>query len=74
MENYRPPRKARSWRNSLRQERAHRMAFQYQLIIPENVHTSNSVQIEQAILRNIYMCVLTDIHEIAINENRGHEF
>lgn len=29
--------------------------FQYQIVSPENIHTSNIMQTKQAILRNIYV-------------------
>lgn len=53
--NYRQLRDAESRRNSLTQGRAHALGIQYQMVGPENVHTSNIIQTEQAIFRN--MCI-----------------
>lgn len=54
-------RKAGSRSGDLPQERAYQLAFQYQMVRPENIHTSNIIWTEHA-LRNIdfyintYMC------------------
>lgn len=41
---------------------------------PENIHTSNMIQIEQAIHKNIYVHTFTYVYIKTINENIGHEF
>lgn len=35
---------------------------------PENIHTSNVTQIEQVVLRNIYVCMYTYVHVRTINK------
>lgn len=49
--NYRQPKNAESRRNRLTQRKAHLLAVQYQIVNPENTHTSN-IQTEQVICRN----------------------
>ena len=53
------------------------------MVSPENIHTSNIIQTEQVIFRNIYVYTCTYIyteayhaymHAITINEKEGHEF
>lgn len=40
--------------------------------MPEELHTDNIMQTEQAVFRNVY--VDTYLHITAINEKRGHAF
>jgi hypothetical protein len=36
----------------LRKERTYQLVIQYQMASPEKIHTGNTVQMEQAIVRN----------------------
>jgi hypothetical protein len=40
----------------------------------ENIHTSNTVRIQQVIFRNIYAHTYTYMHAITINGKRSHQF
>lgn len=51
---------------------AHQLVMPYQTVIPENIHTSNTIWTEQAAFRNI--CVYTCMHERVINKRIGYKF
>ena len=62
--------------------RAHWLVIQYQMISPENIHTSNIAKTEQIILRNIFVYIYiyiythTHIHiyDITTILKTGYEF
>ena len=45
--------KSWEWSKVFPRQRAHQMIVQWQTVIPENIHTSNIIQNEQVIFRNI---------------------
>lgn len=47
------------------------ISYLYQMIIPENIHTTN-IQTEQVIFRNRYVCIYIVV--TIISGERGHEF
>lgn len=58
------------------QERAHHLIIQCQTVSPENVHTSNTIQPEQVIFRDVCMhaCVRVCVQITIIKGNEGHKF
>ena len=66
--NYR--RKAGRGRGGPPQGRAHQLVIQYQMVNPENIHTSSIIQTAQVISMNI--SEYTYMH--TISEKRGNEF
>ena len=52
--NHRQPRKAGRRRDALPQGRAQLLIHQYSMVSPENIYTSNIIQSEQVIFRNVY--------------------
>jgi hypothetical protein len=69
--SYRQLRDAEHRRDSLSQGRTHPLLIQYQMVSPENKHTSNIIQTEEFIFRNIYMYL--HIH-ICMKQQKGHGF
>ena len=44
------------------------------MVSPENIHTSNIIQTEHIIFRNIFVYTYSYMHITTISEKRGHEF
>ena len=66
--------KTESRRGRLPWGRAHQLVNQFQMAIPENIHTSNTVQPCQVIFRNIYVHTHTHTHMHVITiSKRGHK-
>lgn len=59
---YRQQRNAECMKNSLSQEKAPKLVIQYQMIIFK--HTSNIIQMEQVIFRNMYTYICTYVYNI----------
>lgn len=54
--------------------RTHQLVIQYQMVHYEFVHTSNVVQMDSVVFRNIYAYISTNKHTTIINDQRRHEF
>ena len=72
--NYRQLRNAESRRHSLSQERAHQLVIHYQIVNPENLHTSNTTQTELVIAMYLgicecYVCLWLYIYMHVCNNN-----
>ena len=48
--------------------RAHQLIVQCQMVSPENICMSNTIQTVPVILRNIYVCAYTYMHAITVSE------
>lgn len=56
IENYRLLRNAESGGKSS-SEMSTLIGYQYQMVSPENIHTSNTIKTEKVIFRNICICI-----------------
>lgn len=59
-------------RNHLPQVKAPKLLIQYQMVMLENVHISNSIQIEQVIFRNMYAYI--NIYTTILSEKGSQKF
>ena len=59
--NYRQLKKTGSGR-SLPQERVHQLVFQHQIISPENIHTSNIVQVSPVFIDGMSVALLEEVY------------
>lgn len=60
------------WEKECSPGRAHQLAIHYRTVSLENVHTSNIIQTEHGILRNMYIYTNTYM-DITTIKKRGHE-
>jgi hypothetical protein len=72
--NCRQLNKSGSWRGDPSQGKEYQLVAQYQIIGPENMHTSNIIWIHQVIIRNMYPYKSIHMHAITISEKRGYQF
>lgn len=60
-------------RETFSQGRTYQLVVPCQIIIPENIHPSNTIQDQQVIFWNICAYTNTYMYAVTTDDNRGHE-